>query len=89
MNVPLPVEKRTVEIDELHLAAVRLDAASARRALVYAEPTAEAGTPEEVAQEHRMVEMDDAFHEAVTEFRRIIEERTGMDADAIERRLSL
>ncbi len=73
MNAPA-----TLQIDALYYAAVLLDAAQAARDLAYAS-----------GDEHRMDEADEKFDEARAEFRRILTERAGMDADAIERRLGL
>lgn len=76
MNAPL-TPHRSVEIDELAMASILFDAADAKRSLAYAN-----------GNDTAMDEADEAFDIARDEFRRLIAERTGMDADAVEERMS-
>lgn len=76
MNAPL-TPHRSVELNELAMAALRFDTAHAHRALAYTR-----------SDEDAMCAADEAFDIARAEFRRLIAERTGMDADAVEERMS-
>ena len=66
-----------VEVDELHLAKMRLELAHARYVAA------------ENADDRIWNEADDALSFAKIEFRRILADRSGMDAEAIYEALSV